>query len=54
MSAQITYMYWYLIEVYWYEKFVGSFYTTSYIKKDILIEIRNKFGKDNFTRYTIE
>jgi len=47
-------MYWYKIEVYNHEWFLGSFYTDSHQKQNVIKEINEKYGSGKWTRYTIE
>lgn len=47
-------MYHYWINVFNYEFFVGSFYTTSSKKQDVIKQINEKYGSGQWTRFTSE
>lgn len=47
-------MYWYLINVFNNDSFVGSFYTDVSKRNEIIEKINNKYGKGNWNRFTCE
>ena len=47
-------MYWYWINVFNYDKFIGSFYTDCFKKAEVIAEINTKYGVGCWTRYTKE
>lgn len=46
--------YWYRIEVFNFDKFLGSFYIDTSKPNKVIDEINNKYGKDKWTQYYIE
>ena len=46
-------MNWTKIEVYNYERFLGSFYTDATKRTDINKEIDEKYGKGSWTKFNI-
>lgn len=47
-------MYNFWVHVYNFENPLGSFYTTSSKRVDIVNEINAKYGENNWTRFTFE
>ena len=47
-------MYWYWINVFNNDSFVGSFYTDVSKRNEIIEKINNKYGKGNWNRFTCE
>lgn len=47
-------MYWYWIHVYNNEQPLGSFYTQSSRREDVVREINREFGEYKWTRFTSE
>lgn len=47
-------MYWYWINVYNYDSFIGSFYTDNNKKENVAKEINEKYGSGKWTRFTSE
>lgn len=47
-------MYWKWINVFNYERFVGSFYTEETKREEIVKEINSKYGYGQWTRFTSE
>ena len=47
-------MYWYWINVFNHEGFVGSFYTTESKREIVVKEINERYGQGKWTRYTSE
>ena len=47
-------MYWYWINVFNNDEFLGSFNTDKSKKEEIRIEINEKFGLGKWTRFTCE
>lgn len=47
-------MYWYWIHVYNYSQPLGSFYTDSSKREDVVKEINKKYGQGLWTRFTSE
>ena len=47
-------MYWYWINVFNNDSFVGSFYTDGSKRNEIIEKINNKYGKGNWNRFTCE
>jgi len=47
-------MYWYWINVFNHDRFVGSFYTQSSTKERVVNEINEKYGEGKWTKFTKE
>jgi hypothetical protein len=47
-------MYWNWINVFNYERFVGSFYTDKSNREEVVKKINEKYGQGQWTRFTSE